>query len=280
MKILIAHTIGFCNGIKRAVRIANDLLSSSHSNVYTKGELTHNVNVMNKLYAAGLKKLNSLSENINKNDTILIRAHGVSPDSRNHIYSIGCNVSDATCPHVLSMSNILQQYAEDGYEMVIVGDNTHAEIIGLVGYCHKFYVMKNISEAKDFTSRSSKILVISQSTLDQTIFDEVCEVLIKKYPHIVIKNTICESTRNRQNGILDLKTRGAQAIVIVGGKHSANTKTLVEISRNNGLRTLHVENIDELKIHDLSGINAIGVASGASTDILDVRNIIDYLQLL
>ncbi|NCA80877.1 MAG: hypothetical protein EOM76_11985, partial [Sphingobacteriia bacterium] len=191
MKVFLAQTIGFCDGIKRAVRIANELISATDASVYANGELTHNVNVMHRLYASGLKKLADSSENINANDVILIRAHGVSPQERESISCVGCKVADATCPHVVAMSKILQKFTKDGYEIVIVGDKSHAEIVGLIGYCDKFSVISNPFEADSFTSASDKILVVSQSTLDQVIFDEVCEILKKKYPHIVIKNTIC-----------------------------------------------------------------------------------------
>lgn len=280
MKVFIANTIGFCDGIKRAVRMVNELLSSTNATVYASGELTHNINVMNSLFSAGLKNLSDSFEKINTNDVILIRAHGVSPNERKTISSVGCHLTDATCPHVIAMAKILQKFTNDGYEIVIVGDKSHAEIVGLIGYCDKYSVILNQSDAERFMSNSDKILVLSQSTLDQVIFDEVCEILEKKYPKIVIKNTICASTRNRQKEIFNLKMCGIQAIVIVGGKHSANTNTLVNVSKNIGLQAFHVENVNELKACDLSKIDAVGVASGASTDMTDIDDVVRYLQSL
>ena len=261
-------------GVRRAMDHVIDVARGSEV-TYTLGPLVHNPQAIEMLEARNVYRAPEIDESL-RGKTVVIRAHGVPPDIRNRLKEIGSRVIDATCPHVLRSQGIIKKYYSRGYSIVIVGDRGHAEIDALLGYTDNTgIVVENIDEARKLP-RMENVCVIAQTTLNSAEFEDITNEICKHANEHYVAKTICSSTERRQKDIRKLAEL-TDATVVVGGKNSANTNRLAEISRELGQPTFFIEDQSELNMEELSRYNEIGVTAGASTPQWVIQEVVDAL---
>lgn len=277
MTVKLAKTAGFCYGVRRALGMALSETHNSSASVQTYGPLIHNRQVIDLLKSKNICSAGNISEI--SSPKILIRAHGVTPEIKKQLAEKGGEILDATCPHVSKAQKILERFSKDGYFSVIVGDKGHAEVVGLLGYTNgRGMVIENIGEIDSIPSED-KICVVAQTTQSEELFNEITKILKERYKNIVVHNTICKATSQRQTELVEL-AKSVDLMVIVGGKESANTTRLFELSKATGTPTIHIETADELSItpEEAQKYKNIGVTAGASTPYWIIRNVVEELE--
>ena len=262
MKILLAKTAGFCMGVRRAVEMALDAPNKHENPIYTYGPLIHNPHILNLLKEKGISAIDDIPNH--GSGTVLIRAHGVPPQSKKKLKKAGFTIIDATCPRVIKVQTIIKKHAERGYSSIIIGNKDHPEVTGLLGYSDsKGYVIDNINGLNSLPA-FEKAIIVAQTTQDMEFFEEVKKWANKKFPHYKIFNTICDSTARRQAEVKRL-AKSVDAVIVVGGYNSGNTQRLVEIARKAGKPSYHIESENELDLKALASAKNIGLTAGAST---------------
>ena len=275
MGVILAKTAGFCWGVKRAIDIALDTASEAEGKVYTHGPLIHNPQAVQFLEQKNVQVLPA--EEHPQEGTVVIRAHGVSPQTRAEIKSWGLAFKDATCPIVAQVQGVTKKYARKGYTTVIIGEEGHSEIMGLLGFSQgRGIVVRSIEDVKRLPPLE-KVNVVAQTTTNTLEFKKIVKALEEKYPGCLVHNTICQDTIDRQEEIVTL-AQAVNALVVVGGYNSGNTQRLAEISRSFGTPTFHVETEEELDLEVLSHYDDIGVIAGASTPSWMIRRVIDAIE--
>ena len=225
-------------------------------------------------------KLN-LAETSEKESVVVVRAHGISPQRRDYLKGLGLPFRDGTCPDVGIIAGKVKLHAEKGFQVVIFGDPAHPEVIGLMGYANgKGHVVSNADEVNDLPDFDDKVALVSQSTMFTHEFRAVSEKLSERFSEVVVFDTICGATKERQSDLVDLVKQGAEAIVVIGGKHSANTRKLAKLAASQGRPSFHIETFSDLDIKDLCKFDIVGVTAGASTPEFIIREICDKLERL
>jgi len=277
LKVKLAKTAGFCMGVRRAMNIVLDEAHKKKGKLYTYGPLVHNPQAIEMLKHKGveiLKKDNDVSDS-----TVIIRAHGVPPEERSKLKESGNLVCDATCPHVAKAHAIIKKEVREGYKAIIIGDRGHAEVNGLLGYAKENgFVVENTADI-DNLPEMDKVCVVAQTTQDRKNFQEIIEKIKTKFSDTRIFDTICDSTNMRQEEVLEL-AKEVDVMVIVGGKNSANTKRLYEISLSTDTPSFHIEDDDELDHLGLEKFENIGLMAGASTPNWVITKVIDRIKYL
>ena len=278
MKVRIAKTSGFCFGVKRAFEIAlREAKMTESGNVFTDGPLIHNPQALERLQNQGIKILEEIKRNIK--GTIIIRSHGVSPERRKELEKTGAKIVDATCPKVKKVQSVIGQYAQKGFYVVIIGDKSHAEVRGLLGHANeKGIAIQTEYDLKKLPS-SAKLCVVAQTTQNKDKFTLLSEKIKERFPEALIFDTICETNRNRQEELKDLCNL-VDAIIVVGGKESANTRRLVEIAKLEGKPTFFVESENELVPDKLKDFKEVGIIGGASTPDWVLSRVVSKLEKL
>ncbi len=276
MKIEVANHSGFCFGVKRAIRIVEQTLKKE-KNIYCLGPIIHNPQVIKNLTARGLKIVKDIS--IIKEGILVIPAHGLEPELIKKIYEKGLKVIDATCPLVKKVQEHAEQLKKDKYHIVIIGDKNHAETKGIVGFCGaNFQVVEDKLEIDiKRLEREKKIGIVSQTT--QGIWN-LRQISLSALPYsneLRIYNTICETTIRKQNAAKKLAKR-SDVMIVIGGYNSANTKRLVEVSKETGVETYHIETAQDINFIWLKGKEKIGISAGASTSPESIREVVTMIQ--
>jgi (E)-4-hydroxy-3-methyl-but-2-enyl pyrophosphate reductase len=275
MKILVAETAGFCWGVRRALDQAVDLAKKTDGPVRTFGPLIHNAQVLEELTEQNIHAVEQLSDI--RSGTVLVRAHGVRPEVFDQLRSTGAEVFDATCPLVRKVQKIISKYGNDGYDVVIVGDDHHAEVVGLRGYTsQRCFVVANEKEAESLPD-FERVCVVSQTTQNDDTFARTVDVIKRKARVIRATNTVCEPTRDHQRETIDL-ARQVDLMVVVGGRHSANTCRLADLAAQEGPQVLHIETDAELKKSDFDGRAAVGITAGASTPEWMINRVVEKIE--
>lgn len=273
MEVILAESAGFCWGVERAIDIARDFAVNKQQKVYTDGPLIHNSQMMEKLEGEGISEVGDYQSQADihiqeKQDAVMVvRAHGISPQRREYLKSLDMQFKDATCPDVGIIAGKIKLHAKKGYTTVIFGDPKHPEVIGLKGYTeeNKGFVIQNAEDIESLPPLGDKVCMVSQSTMFVHEFKELAELLKQKYPEVLIFDTICMATKERQSDVIALKQKGVKAFVVIGGKHSANTMKLVKLAEAQNLPTFHIQTAAELDLDVMRRYNPIGITAGAST---------------
>ncbi|MEE4601042.1 MAG: 4-hydroxy-3-methylbut-2-enyl diphosphate reductase [Desulfobacteraceae bacterium] len=280
MKIIIAKTSGFCMGVRRAVEMVLDAPAQSTKPIYTYGPLIHNPQVLNLLKSKDIKVLDEIPDR--GCGTVLIRAHGVPPTAKQHLKEAEFNVIDATCPRVIKVQTIIRKHAKKDYAVIIIGDKDHPEIIGLLGYArNNGHVVGDMEELAALPAFDNAIIV-SQTTQNARLLESVINWVAENHPHYKIFNTICDSTERRQAEVQRL-AEAVDAVIVVGGYNSGNTRRLAEIARQTGKPTYHIESESELAsmdTHLLASARHIGITAGASTPNWIIKKVYRALETL
>ena len=275
MPVKVAKTAGFCMGVRRAVNIALDAVHRGSGKVSTLGPLIHNRHVVDILSNKGVNVIDDISEA--GSATVVIRAHGVAPEVQEQLRRTGATVRDATCPHVKKVQSIVKKHAAQGYKILIVGDPGHAEVEGLLGYSHgKGMVISSLDDL-DGLGEMDKICVVAQTTQDAEKFERISAEVARRYKNSVVFNTLCDSTHRRQTEMREL-AKQADAIVVVGGHNSANTRRLADIARSTGVPTFHVDSVEDLRGVPVDKFKEVVVTAGASTPNWLIRGVVDWIE--
>ncbi len=291
MKVIRAKSAGFCFGVERAINIATSCTNEGKCKVFTDGPLIHNRQMMERLTNQGIYEIGdykseisidaSIKESSVQDDILVIRAHGVSPERRKYLLGLGMRCKDATCPDVGKIAGIIKMHANKGYTTVIVGDPDHPEVIGLLGYAgDKGFVVKNKNDIDNLPNIEGQICIVSQSTMFTDDYHDISEHLKKRFPDTKIIDTICGATKERQKDVNTLAQNGAEAIVVIGGKHSANTVKLAVMAKRTGLPCFHIETLKELNLDEIKKFNVVGVTAGASTPDFLIDEVCSCLENL
>lgn len=262
MEIIIAKNSGLCYGVKRALRIAGETRQNKKGKVSTLGDLIHNPRVIADLEKKDVRSVISLDEL--QEGTVIIRSHGVSPDTYEMLSQKKLEIVDATCPIVKKIQQLVKRLADADEEIIIVGNSKHPEITGLIGYSkNKGIIVENEMQAKSLP-RKKRRAVLAQSTQDLYLFEKVISVLVEKTGELKVYNTICKSTQTRQKSTSELASC-VDTLFIIGGKNSSNTYKLFEISKRILPNTYFIENADQIKPVMIRGAIKVGLSGGAST---------------
>ena len=281
MELLIGKTAGFCFGVERAVEGAISELKKENE-LYCLGEIVHNKEVIKDLDKQGLRFIEKLDEGRNK---VIIRAHGIEKELYEKAKDLNIQLIDLTCPKVLKIHKIAEEYAEKGFYIFLIGKKNHPETIGTVSYCgENVYIIENSGDIdkafEDLHEKNiDKILVICQTTFSMVEYEKIVkDISYKKENNIEleIKNTICSATKLRQEETIELASK-VDAMIIIGGKNSSNTNKLYEISKKI-TETFIVENKEEVNFEQMKKYEKIGIMAGASTPKKSIEEIIEILQ--
>lgn len=274
MKVIRAKHAGFCWGVERAIDIAREYAAKGRRPVYTDGPLIHNRQMMSTLQAEGIQEVGDyqsraeLDAQVQRDDNsvLVVRAHGISPERRKYLKNLGIEFRDATCPDVGIIAGKIRVHAKKGFATVIFGDPKHPEAIGLLGYTEgRGHVISNRADLDNLPDLGPNVLMVSQSTMFTHEFIELSDYLREKVPGLVVIDTICGATKDRQGDVPKLVEAGAEALVVIGGHHSANTKKLAKLARGTGLPTYHIETAAEIDDETFAAYQSVGVTAGAST---------------
>jgi 4-hydroxy-3-methylbut-2-enyl diphosphate reductase len=253
--------MGFCMGVERAVAIVQELADHKDcGKAATLGPIIHNQQIVDKFTEQGIPAVNSVDD-IN-DGKVVIRAHGIPPLEKKKLEDKGIEIIDGTCPKVIASHKIIQKYSEMGYHIIIVGDRNHGEIQGLAGYAKDFDIIESAIEAKLLVV-PVKTMVICQTTIKENEFDSVCKVLKEKNSSIKIHNSICSATNNRQVAVRNLAAK-VDAVIVIGGKNSANTQRLYLTVQEMGVPCWHISGAEEIP-EEIEPFSTIGLTAGAST---------------
>lgn len=265
MEVIVGKNAGFCYGVKRAVDGAREELGKGKE-VYCLGDIVHNNNVIEDLKKQGMKFIDRIEEAKGKT---IIRAHGVSKEVYKKAKDMNIEIKDLTCPSVLKIHKIANEYAENGFYIVLTGKANHPEIIGIESHCGDNYSIitekEELDELLNKIKNEPNVLLISQTTYSSKKFDEIAEILKKEIKNnLVINKTICPSTEIRQKETEEI-AKQVDLMIIIGGKKSSNTKKLYDISCAFCKNVIFLENAEDFNIEDYKNIEKIGIMAGAST---------------
>ncbi len=274
-KVLLAEKAGFCFGVKRAMAIAEQTARTSSSKpVYTFGPLIHNPQAVSYLESIGIHPVDSLDAIAP--GKLIVRSHGLPPQLITSAQNKGFEIIDATCPFVRRAQDLAKTLLSKDYLVAVIGEADHPEVIGIVGHTGgKAIIIENVEDIKQLQGKQ-KIGIVTQTTQSIEYFKLVVSHILEFGKEIRIFNTICSATKERQEATLKLAAK-ADIMFIIGGKNSANTTHLTQLSQATGKPTYHIETAHEIKPHWLEGKKIVGISAGASTPSYVIKEVVDHL---
>ena len=273
MKLEILNPHGFCAGVKSALEKARRLAISGER-IYCLHEIVHNEIVVAELKTRGFVFVEDLSE-VPEGATVMFSAHGVSPAVRREAESRGLKIEDATCPFVARVHRAAADFHAGGLQVIVIGKPSHAEVKGILGEAPDAIVISSLEDADRLTfpdGYCGKVGVVSQTTMNADDVAEIAERLSKRF-EIESVAEVCNATKERQDAV---KAFDGDAILVLGSANSSNTRRLSEVAR---CRSFRAGSIDEIKAIDFSGVDRLGITSGASTPESFFRSALEFLQL-
>ena len=276
MKVIKAKTAGFCFGVKRAVDTVYEQVDTCSEPIYTYGPIIHNEEVVKDMESKGVVVLRTEEELDDiSGGTVIIRSHGVEKRIYDKLEAKGIRIVDATCPFVKKIHNIVQKESAAGKYILIIGSPDHPEVIGIRGWSGEHAaVVQNADDIENIDfSKNRKICVVSQTTFNYNKFKDLVEIIKKKSYDIIVLNTICNATKERQTEAESI-AESVDAMIVIGDKHSSNTQKLFEICHRACNNTYYIQTLDDLDLNQLGSVETVGITAGASTP----NNIIEEVQ--
>jgi 4-hydroxy-3-methylbut-2-enyl diphosphate reductase len=272
MKIELAENYGFCFGVKRAIKIAEE-----NSNASTYGPLIHNSKEIARLDKDFKVGLVDDFTRFKKGEKAIVRTHGIVKDELFALLKEGVDVVDATCPYVTKPQEICQEMSEEGYDVVIFGDENHPEIKGVKSYAtHGALVVSSVEDVKKLKLKE-KIALVAQTTRKVEDYMAIARYLIPRYKEVRVFNTICNATFENQDAVEKISLN-ADVMIVIGGKNSSNTKELFSIAKDNCPSSYHIEDETELEESWFDGKEFCGLSAGASTPDWIIQNVISSIE--
>lgn len=286
MEIIVGRTAGFCFGVANAVNKTNRLLEENND-LSCLGEVVHNKQVTNDLQNKGLRIIENIKE---AKGNVIIRSHGVEKCVYDKAKDMGLNIIDLTCPKVLKIHNIVVEYSNQGYYILLIGKKNHPEVIGTISYCgENADIIEDETQVREkldtfYNSKINKLLIVAQTTFSLKKFSKISALIdedIKRHGDIEleIRKTICDATRIRQEETEEI-SKTVDMMIIVGGKHSSNTNKLYEIAKKNCKNSILIETQEEIDIEKIKNYNKIGIMAGASTPKKSIESVVEKLNIL
>ena len=276
LEIIVAKTAGFCFGVERAVnRVYEEL--ERHSELYTYGPIIHNEQVVKSLIDRGVKVIYQIEDIDEHSDCpIVIRSHGVSGDEVQLMEEKGLNIVDTTCPFVKRIHRIVDEASAAGRKIIIIGNKDHPEVVGIKGWSHgEVFVIDSLSDLSALQlQKDHDYTVVAQTTFNHRLYQEIVKELQNNGFRVMLNETICHATKDRQQEAIEIAKK-VDYMIVIGGKHSSNTQKLYQICKNYCKNTYHIETIDDLELNVLRDSDIIGITAGASTP----KNIIEEVIL-
>ncbi|WP_455145750.1 4-hydroxy-3-methylbut-2-enyl diphosphate reductase [Brachyspira pilosicoli] len=267
MKVEIGKFAGFCDGVKYAVEKTFSQASKSNEEIYVDGHLIHNPQTLDMLEKTGVKTYEDTEDDMSVLDdkTVIIRAHGISPERREALSNHAKKIVNLTCKYVAKIQALVKKHSSLGYRVIVIGNPTHPEIIGVCGFAQDVYVVYKDEDIEKLPEDDKKTLIVAQTTLQKETFNKFVSQIQDKYKNseLIIKNTICEATEQRQNEILDIAKRN-DVVLVIGGSESSNTRNLYKIA-SSIKPSFYVEFKEDLEKIDLTPYKNVGIMAGAST---------------
>ena len=281
MEVIVAKSAGFCFGVRRAVQLVYEQLEKRGVNdvpVYTYGPIIHNEQVVAQLALRGVKiveseqELAALTEGI-----IVIRSHGIGRALQEQLLGQGLEVVDATCPFVKKIHKIVSEAAAAGHRVVIVGDPDHPEVQGIRGWSGPHtHVVSTPQDIKALPA-DRKITIVSQTTFNNKKFQEIVEKLSETGYDRIVVNTICNATQERQ-GEAGKIAASVDAMIVIGGRHSSNTRKLYDICRAECDHTYFIQTLVDLDMDGFTPVRSVGITAGASTPNNIIEEVHSYVR--
>lgn len=274
MKIELASSYGFCFGVKRAIKIAEE-----HPRSKTYGPLIHNKDEIARLKDGFSIGLAESLDDIDNGDSVVIRTHGIPKKELQSLKEQDTTIIDATCPYVTTPQHDVEKMSKEGYSIVIFGDKNHPEIKGVVSYAedpNNAFIVLDVDELEHLPLKS-KVAVVAQTTRKPEDFVKITSALILKHKEVRVFNTICNATFENQDAAAELAQK-ANVMIVIGGKHSSNTKQLHSICKNYCKDSYLIENEKELDKNWFVSKELCGISAGASTPDWIVQNVIDKIE--
>ncbi|MCI7812854.1 MAG: 4-hydroxy-3-methylbut-2-enyl diphosphate reductase [Lachnospiraceae bacterium] len=276
MKVVVAKTAGFCFGVRRAVEKVYEQVKNGCHPIYTYGPIIHNESVVDDLQKKGVHVLQTREELETLTEgTVVIRSHGVEREiydliSRKHLHLV-----DATCPYVKKIHKIVERESQKGCEIVIIGNPNHPEVQGIKGWSvTPVTIIETEEEAEKYENlNKNPVCIVSQTTFNYNKFNKLVEIISKKRYDIIVLNTICSATEERQTEAKQISA-AADCMIVIGGKQSSNTQKLFEICKKECENTYYIQTLDDLDATSLPSMGCVGITAGASTP----NNIIEEVQ--
>ena len=267
-------------GVRRAVELVLDTSTKQAGPIYTFGPLIHNPQVLKVLEEKGVQILNEVPEH--GSGTVLIRAHGVPPDIKTRLKVAGFDILDATCPRVIKIQTIIKKYAKKNYSIIILGEQNHPEVVGLLGYADGKGHVVDGADKLEYLPDFENAIIVAQTTQNTQSFEDIKNWARNEHPQYKVFETICDSTEKRQADIKRL-SHSVDVVLVVGGRNSGNTRRLAEIAKESGKPVFHIESEDDfsgLDMDKLVGAPYIGITAGASTPNWIVKKVYRALEQL
>lgn len=274
MKIELAESYGFCFGVKRAIKIAEENRNSA-----TYGPLIHNANEIDRLKNDFNVALSENLDSFHVGDTAVIRTHGIPKQELSTLNERQVNVVDATCPYVTKPQQIVEEMSAQGYDIVIFGDEAHPEIKGVKSYAIGNVFVVNSPDEIDVLKLREKVATVAQTTRKVEEYQQIVGKLMAKHKEVRVFNTICNATFDNQDAVRDLAQK-ADVMIIIGGKNSSNTKQLHSIAKEYCFDSYHIESKDDLKTEWFKNKQFCGISAGASTPDWIIDEVIRAVQTI
>ena len=280
MELIVGKYCGFCAGVNYCVTKAEETISNSKEKIYCLGEIIHNETVIADLESKGMITVNNIEE-VPDNAKVIFRAHGEAKDVYEKAQAKNIDILDLTCGKVRIIHNKVEKNSNKF--VIIIGKKTHPEVIGTKGYTKKCFVIESDEDIKDSykeyqASKLKQIYIVAQTTFNEPKFNKILEEIKQVYQNedIIVDNTICEATKNRQDEVVDIAKK-VNKMIIIGGKHSSNTKELANIALNYCQNVYLIQTIEDLKDYTFNQDDIVGITAGASTPKELINEIVDYL---
>ncbi len=275
MEVILAESAGFCFGVKRAVETVYEEIEKG-GDIFTYGPIIHSDQVVKDLEEKGVRVIEN-DEQLDRlsKGTVIIRSHGVSSAVQKKIQDRGLTVVDATCPFVKRIHNVVESESLKGALIIVIGNAGHPEVEGIVGWSHTpAIVIESEQEALDFhCEEGTQICLVSQTTFNYNKFQDLVDIIRKKGYNVNVVNTICNATEVRQKEARKIASE-VDAMIVIGGAHSSNTRKLYEICSLECENTYFIQTLDDLQLDFPNSVVRVGITAGASTP----NNIIEEVQ--
>ena len=282
MEVIRAKSAGFCFGVKRAVdTVYEQVEKQMGKQIYTYGPIIHNEEVVKDMEAHGVKVLHSEEELKGLEEgLVIIRSHGVPKRICDLMDEKGIEYVDATCPFVKRIHKIVAEESKKGSRIIIIGNPDHPEVEGIRGWAgENVTVIKNAEEAEKFENTTSeRICIVSQTTYNYNKFQYIVEIFEKKGYNDSVVNTICNATEERQRSAKAIAAE-ADVMIVIGGKHSSNSRKLYEICQRECVHTYFIQTLDDLHLDLPKAVRLVGITAGASTPNKLIEEVQNYVRI-
>ena len=280
MEVRLAQCAGFCFGVKRAVDQVYELVETGKA-IYTYGPIVHNEAVVRDLEKKGVRVIESREElEALSSGCVVIRAHGVPRSIYELLERKKLEYVDATCPFVKRIHRIVERESGEGRHIIVIGNAGHPEVEGIVGWCSgPVTVLESPEEALSYTPpKGEKICLVSQTTFNYNKFQHIVEIFQKKGYNDSVVNTICNATEERQRSAKALAAE-ADVMIVIGGKHSSNSRKLYEICSGVCANTYFIQTLDDLHLDLPKAVRLVGITAGASTPNKLIEEVQNYVRI-